>query len=284
LLPFRSVFPQFARDEAANLDDTANNNSNITVMKAISYKATNIETGEADVERIRCDKDFLGAPWQDGVMVLEQNPNAGDTRHCEQVTQTGLRIFYEADAERSFAIVHLMFQFGGKLWLLLEMLEGADNNRTKPPWQNRIIPNWAHLRTQTGSRGNAPLSWSTRLQVLHVDSVERVRVIVPDPNQPLVGETTVIQYWSPADTDSVHFPQVFYEGSKYERYGTLDATGRPVRQFEGAVLVQPWDLCPPSARQMREMRNMNRNADRDFRSNAQEMHVRVAQEDEHPGS
>ena len=71
---------------------------------------------------------------------------------------------------------------------------------------------------------------------------------------------------------------------KYERYGALDATGRPVRQFEDAVLVQPWDLCPPSASQMREMRGMNRNADRDLRSNAQELHVRVAQEEEDRGS
>jgi hypothetical protein len=135
--------------------------------------------------------------------------------------------------------VQLIFEYAGKLWVLVEQLEGAHKNKTSgakqqkaPDWQNKIIPNWPHLRTLTDSKGNSPRAVSSRLVVFSIDNVESIRVIVEDPNQP--RENAARLYWCPHSADSVPFDEVFDEGAKYERCVLLHAS--PLRGcVRGAV-------------------------------------------------
>ena len=214
-------------------------------MEAIKYTVTNEETGNDDKEQIRCSKEFMGAPWQDGVMLLDPAHDAGQCRRNKFTTKSGLDIAYEPSARRVFGIVQLIFTYAGTLWLLVEKLEGEENRNKLPPWQSRIIPNWTHLRTLTTTRENAPASLSARLEVFPLDNVERVRIIVPDPNQP--AEKPIREYWCPIDSDCVPFHESFDPGAKYERFGENDENGNPTTLFVDAINVQPWELCPPSA-------------------------------------
>jgi len=118
-------------------------------MGAVSYTTENLETGEGDKEQPRCSPSFMRGPWQDGVMFLQANDTAGHIRkNPVTTTQTKLQLDYEPDDKRHFGIVNLTFEMNGKLWILVEVLEGSQPHN-KPPWQNGIIPNWAHLQTKT---------------------------------------------------------------------------------------------------------------------------------------
>ena len=217
-------------------------------MTAIKYTTENLETGEDDTEQIRCDTSFMGSPCQDGVVFIEANELAGRLRNNPvTTTQTKLRLDFYPDADRRFGIVHLIFELNGGLWLLLEVLEGAEKGKT-PAWQSSVIPNWAHLQTKSTKNG-APCALSNRLQVIPLECVERVRVIAEDPNHPKEG--TVRGYWCPVEGDCVpFFDEVFYKSSRYELHGDLNEQGHPAQLFEDAISVQPWELCPPSMRSM----------------------------------
>ena len=41
---------------------------------------------------------------------------------------------------------------------------------------------------------------------------------------------------------------IFHDETRYEQYGEIDReTGNPTVAFEDAVIMQPWDLMPPSS-------------------------------------
>jgi hypothetical protein len=134
---------------------------------------------------------------------------------------------------------------------LAEVLEGAET-KSRPAWQNGVIPNWAHLRTKQKKSG-APVALKNRIEVIPLDCVERVRVIAEDPNHS--KESAVRGYWCPVEGDCVPFDEVFYHTSPYEKHGELNDQGHPVQHFEDAISVQPWELCPPSRRDLGRQRN-----------------------------
>ena len=243
-----AIFTKFKHEFTDSLGNESQSTT-ITVMTAIKYTTENLETGEGDTEQIRCDTSFMGSPWQDGVVFIEANELAGRLqKHPVTTTQTKLRLDFYPDADRRFGIVHLIFELNGGLWLLLEVLEGAEKGK-KPAWQSSVIPNWAHLQTKSTKNG-APCALSNRLQVTPLECVERVRVIAEDPNHPKEG--TVRGYWCPVEGDCVPFDEVFYNSSRYELHGDLNLNeqGHPAQLFEDAISVQPWELCPPSRRSM----------------------------------
>jgi len=194
----------------------------VAVFEAVRFSALNVEEGSDDVEQLRCSKLTRGAPWQDGVQLVDPVPEAGKVRRYPRQTETGLVIGYHPNERRVFGLLQLIFEYAGGLWLLVEQLEGAHKNtgtghkaKKAPDWQNKIIPNWPHLRTLTDTKGTTPRALSTRLVVFSIDSVESVRVIVEDPNQP--PDNAARLYWCAHSADSVPFDEVFDEGAKYER-------------------------------------------------------------------
>jgi len=102
----------------------------------------------------------------------------------------------------------------------VEKLEGADNKAGLPPWQNKIIPNWPHLRTLAQKGGKRPRSLKSRLEVFTVENVERARVIIKDPNQ--APDKEVKEYWcalGAVNGSCVPFHEVFDGQARYERHG-----------------------------------------------------------------
>ena len=96
-----------------------------------------------------------------------------------------------------------------------------------------------HLRTET-TKASKAAALSRRLHIRPLDSVERVVIITPDPNQP--ADQSVRYFWSPRNEDCVLSDMIFRDGARYERFGAA-----PTVAFEDAVSVQPWDLVPPSS-------------------------------------
>ena len=93
-----------------NYEDMIQEEENkIVIMEAIKYTVTNEETGNDDKEQIRCSKEFMGAPWQDGVMLLDPAHDAGQCRRHTFTTKSGLDIAYEPSDRRVFGIVQLIF-------------------------------------------------------------------------------------------------------------------------------------------------------------------------------
>ena len=253
-------------DVGGEEQDDGGGRTTIAVLEAVCYTAKNDETGNQDKEQVRCSKSFMGGPWQDGVQLVEDNPDQGRMRKNNFKTKSGLTVGYEPSARRVFGIVQLLFEYGGRLWILVEKLEGADNKPGLPPWQNKIIPNWPHLRTLAQKGGKRPRSLKSRLEVFPVENVERVRIIVEDPNQ--APDREVKEYWCPlggVNDDSVPFHEVFDGDARYERHGELDEHGAPVVLFADAITVQPWDLCPPSAKTFAQR---SRDMQRDYASSA----------------
>lgn len=221
-------------------------------MNTVAYFGYNNETGDFDKEQARCAQSFFGAPWQDGLQIIEANPHAGKRRQHghkrtikNKATGTNIDLAYEPGAIRMFGIVNLIFACAGELFFLVEKLEGAKQKRGAATWQNNIIPNWPHLRTLAGKGGSAPLALSTRLEVFPLSAVERVRIIVEDPNQS--PYPAVRDYWCPMNEDCVPFDEVFYAGSRYKM---PQSANDPNNNLEAELYVQPWELCPPSARSM----------------------------------
>jgi len=136
---------------------------------------------------------MTGAPWQGDVVIVHQEDNPGVLVRLKKdrvFTQSGIEIARNPDATRMFGIIQLILEYAGSLFLLVEALEGANvtkdkrkKKRMQVQWQNAIIPNWHQLRTNTTKAGTvAALKW--RLGIYPIDSVKRVVVITPDPNQP----------------------------------------------------------------------------------------------------
>jgi len=243
-----SVFEKFTSDWAGELDDSADSTI-LTVMGAVSYTTENLETGEGDKEQLRYSPLFMGSPWQDGAIFLQANDTAGHIpKDPVTTTQTKLQLDYEPDDKRHFGIVNLTFEMNSELWILVEVvLEGA-HPHNKPPWQNGITFNWAHLQTKTTPKCKGPCALSNRLEVIPLECVGRVRAIVEDPNHPI--EHTVRSYWCPIEIGTVPFDEVLHYTSKYERHAQLNEQGHSAQHFEDAMAVQPWDLWPPSVRSL----------------------------------
>jgi len=92
-----------------------------------------------------------------------------------------------------------------------------------------------------------------------VENVERVRVIIKDPNQ--APDKEVKEYWCPlggVNGGCVPFYEVFDGQARYERHGELDEHGARVVLFEDAITEQPWGLCLPSAKTFARSRDMQR--------------------------
>ena len=217
---WKSSFPDMQRNYRDLIPEEADV-STIGVMNTVAYFGYNNETGAFDKEQVRCAQSFFGAPWQDGLQIIEANPHAGKRRQHghkrtikNKATGTNIDLAYEPDAMRMFGIVNLIFACAGELFFLVEKLEGAKQKRGAATWQNNIIPNWPHLRTLAGKGGSAPLALSTRLEVFPLSAVERVRIIVEDPNQS--PYPAVRDYWCPMNEDCVPFDEVFYAGSRYK--------------------------------------------------------------------
>ena len=244
---WKSACPDMHKNyEPAGLleEDDVNSPVTITVMESVSYLAYNDEERTFDKELVRCSKSYMGGPWQGGVQIIEPQKEAGKLRKCPVRTKSGLEIAYYPNFSRFFGLVQLIFSYQGRLWFLIERLEGAEKQRFgRAPWQNRIIPNWAYLRTKTN--GASAASLKSRLEVFSLDDIERVRVITPDPNQP--PAPAIRLYWCPIDNDCVPYHDVFDPEQKYELFGDLDSNGRPKTLFCDAINEQPWDLCPPPA-------------------------------------
>jgi len=190
------------------------------------------------------------------VVIVHQEDNPGvlvKLKKDRVVTQSGIEIARNPDATRMFGIIQLIFEYAGSLFLLVEVLEGANVTKDKRKkkqmqvqWQNAIIPNWHQLRTTTTEAGTvAALKWG--LGIYPIDNVERVVVITPDPNQP--ENQPVCCYWSPRNEDCVLHDKIFNDdGTRHGQYGQLDpVTDSLVVAFEDTVSVQPWDLAPPSS-------------------------------------
>jgi hypothetical protein len=250
---WNTTFPAFIHDR--DMHNEVTSQDTITVYEAASFKVDIFETSELETRQLRCSPSFMGAPWQDGVVIVEQHPDPGALMKRKKgrvLTQANIEIARNPDATRMFGIINLIFEYAGSLFLLLEMLEGANitkdkrkKKRTQVQWQNAIIPNWHHLQTKT-TRAGTPAALSRRLEIYPLDSVERIVAIVPDPNQP--ENRPVRCYWSPRNEDCVLSDMVFNDGTQYEHHGRIDpVTGFPAVAFEDAVSVQPWDLVPPSS-------------------------------------
>jgi hypothetical protein len=248
---WKSSFPDAKRNYPELLPEEADV-STIEVMNTVAYFGYNNETGAFDKEQVRCSQLFFNAPWQDGLQIIEAHPDAGKRRQHghkrtikNKATGTTIDLAYEPDAKRMFGIVNLIFACAGELFFLVEKLQGANQKRGAATWQNNFIPNWPHLRTLTGRGGSAPLALSSRLEVFPLSAVERVRIIVEDPNQS--PDRAVRDYWCPMNEGCVPFDEVFYAGSRYKLPQTAND---PDNNLEAELYVQPWELCPPSARSM----------------------------------
>jgi len=77
---------------------------------------------------------------------VEDNPDKGRLQKNSFKTKSGLVVGYEPSAKRVFGIVQLLFEYGGRLWIFVERWK-AHTKAGLPLWQNKIIPNWPHLRT-----------------------------------------------------------------------------------------------------------------------------------------
>jgi hypothetical protein len=103
-----SAFGKFKKNYGTYLGEETDTTI-ITVMTAAKYTTENLETGALDTEHIRCDKSFMGYPWQDGVVFIQANDRANKIRTRPVVTsQTKLQLDYEPDAHRRCGIVNLI--------------------------------------------------------------------------------------------------------------------------------------------------------------------------------
>jgi len=155
------------------------------------------------------------------IVEQEDNPGAILRKKGHVLTQSGIEIARTPNATRVFGIVQLIFVYDGGLFLLIEALEGANvtkdkrkKKRMQLKWQSAIIPNWHHLRTETTKAGTVT-ALSRRLHIRPLDSVERVVIITPDPNQP--ADQSVRYFWSPRNEDCVLSDMIFRDGARYER-------------------------------------------------------------------
>jgi len=220
----------------------------ITVYEGVSFSVDIWETREVEIRKLRCARDFLGGTWQDGEVIVEQedNPGAILPKRDHVPTQAGIEIARTPDATRVFGTVQLIFVYEEGLFLLIEALEGANvtkdkrkKKRMQVKWQNALIPNWHHLRTET-TKASKAAALSRRLHIRPLGSVERVVIITPDPNQP--ADQPARYFWSPRNEDCVLSDMIFRDGARYERFGDT-----PTVAFEDAASVQPRDLVPPSS-------------------------------------
>jgi len=112
----------------------------------------------------------MGAPWQGGVQIIEPHKEAGKLWKHPVKAKSGLEVAYYPNFSRFFGLVQLIFSYQGGLWFLIEGLEGAEKQRFgRVPWQNRIIPNWAYLRTK--ANGTSASSLKSRLEVFSPDDI-----------------------------------------------------------------------------------------------------------------
>lgn len=77
----------------------------------------------------------------------------------------------------------------------------------------------------------------SRLEVIPLGYVGRVRVIVENPNHPKARASR--GYWCPPERGLVSFGEISHCSSKYERHGQLDEQEHPPQHFEDAMAVQP---------------------------------------------
>jgi hypothetical protein len=132
---WRSALGDMIKNFSGELQEEAPDATvSITVMEAASYTAVNDESNAQEKEYVRCAKSFMGAKWQDGVMLIVRHEKAGQLRNHSVNTKPGLQIAYYPNCKRIFGIVQLIFSYQGKLWLLVEKLEGA----TKSPKFGRL--------------------------------------------------------------------------------------------------------------------------------------------------
>jgi len=101
-------------------------------------------------------------------------------------TKSCLKLAYYPNFSRFFGLVQLIFSYQGKLWFLIERLESAEKQRLgRAPWQNRIIPNWAYLRTKANSTSASSLK--SRLEVFSLGDIGHVSVITPQARTSYLG-------------------------------------------------------------------------------------------------
>jgi hypothetical protein len=233
------------------------------------FEAASFQTNAKLNQQIRVSKKFYGAFYQDGVLVRVGNRkktnsrtrrNRGACRVVDGPDRTKVHVAYEPDHYRNFCLVHLLFSFGQRLWLFVEILEGATkrSHQKRAPWQDPIIPNWPHLQTRTQEADNtAACAWINRLDIVCVETVESVVCIVPDPAQPEHEEGKPTMYWCALDEDTVPFDEIFYADSPYKT-GPVTSTS-----FTEAVNLQPSDLVPVSKFQRAERNAQVRRASAD---------------------
>jgi hypothetical protein len=227
------------------------------------FEAASFETNAKENQQIRVSRSFYGAPWQDGVIVQVRNRHKqhvcqrrarGAVRQVTGPDRTQVSVAYAPDKYRNFGLVHLLFSFDSRLWMLVEILDGANNNTTrkKAPWADPIIPNWPRLKTRTQRDGQTPVAWTNRLDIMCIETAESVVCIVRDPAQK--PQETPAKYWCALDQDAVPFDEIFDPDSPYQIQHT-SAT------FDDAVMLQPSDLVPVSKFQQKDRQAHVRRAD-----------------------
>jgi hypothetical protein len=226
-------------------------NTPVGLLKAASFSASEDGAEDEDHMQLRCDPNFRGGPWQDGLVLVNPpraNEAPGRRRKTNTKTLSGTVVEINPDSTRTIGILHFMFTLKDTLWLVVEALEGASRQpgSGKRTWNNAIIPNWPHLQTLTGSDGRSPLALTSRLKFYSLSAVERVCVIVEDPNHS--NEHAGRKYWCPLHLDMAPEEEIFYDGSRYqsmESGGALDHDGSPLVSYAEATYMKPAELCPP---------------------------------------
>ena len=133
------IFEKETPDENGSLYDDSS---------IIVYECVGVHTAQMkEPQTLRVSSQFKGAPWQDGVQVVTDNPAKGRRKRTPRRTYS-YSCDFECDAFRFLALLHLIFYFNGHLWILVEYLDGQKDRHGRgcARWQNPVIPNWPSLR------------------------------------------------------------------------------------------------------------------------------------------
>lgn len=118
---WRSSFPEMKNYRELSPEEAAV--GTIRVMSAVGNFGYNNETADFDKEQAISLQSFFGAPYQDGLQVIDENPDAGKWRQHShkwtiknKVTGTNIDLAYMPNANRMLGIASLIFACAGELF------------------------------------------------------------------------------------------------------------------------------------------------------------------------